>query len=241
MSKFITDGVEALTFDCYGTLVDWESGILHTLRRLLTSHDLRVRDSEILLAYGEIESSVQGEEYRLYREVLAEVSRRFGDRYGFVPSSPEVSALADGLPDWPVFPDTRRALQRLADRYRLAVVSNIDDDLFAGTRSQIGVDFDVVVTAEQVGSYKPRRAHFDVVLDLLELPVSAVLHVAESLYHDVVPARELGFRTLWVNRSAGPDGGGASPSTRARPDHTVADLASVAQLLCGSAQEPRSY
>lgn len=233
MAEIATGEVSALTFDCYGTLVDWESGILGTLRSLLESHDLRVPDDELLAAYGEAEAAVQAEAYRPYREVLAEVSRRLASQYGFEVSAVEVGALAQGLPDWPVFPDTLAALQTLARRYRLAVVSNIDDDLFAGTRSRIGVEFDEVVTAEQVGSYKPKRAHFDAVLERLDLTVSEVVHVAQSLYHDVAPANDLGFITVWVNRRAGGQGGGATPPTRARPDYTVTDLASVVQLLCG--------
>lgn len=233
MSELDTSRVRALTFDCYGTLVDWESGILDTLRRLISTRKPHMADADLLASFGETESSVQAGAYQPYREVLAEVSLRLMTRYGIEPSADETESLARGLPDWPVFPDTRAALGALTQQFRLAVVSNIDDDLFAGTCSRLGVDFDEVVTAEQVRSYKPRTAHFEAILQRLELPVSGVVHVAQSLYHDIAPANDLGITTIWVNRRAGLAGAGATPPTQARPDYTVSDLSSVVRLMRG--------
>jgi len=231
MNPIVSPPIEALTFDCYGTLVDWESGILGTLHQLFAAHDLSVPDGKLLEAYGEAESTVQAEGYSLYRDVLHDVSKRLGARFGFDPSPQEQGSLAAGLPDWPVFSDTVDALRVLGGRYRLAIVSNIDDDLFAGTHRRIGVEFDEVVTAEQVRSYKPDPAHFKEVLSRLDLPLSRVVHVAQSLFHDIAPARALGFRTIWVNRRTGHEGGGATPESSAIPTSTVADLGAAVSLL----------
>jgi 2-haloacid dehalogenase len=223
--------VEALTFDCYGTLVDWESGIAGALAPLLERHGGMLDRGEILARYGRIESGAQSGSFLPYREVLAEVVRGFGAELGFEPSDEGVASLAESLPNWPVFPDTVLALQKLAVRYRLAIVSNIDDDLFAGTARHLGVEFDEVVTAEQVGSYKPAPRHFHVVRERLGLEVGEILHVAQSLFHDIAPARALGWPTVWVDRRQDRSGSGATPSSSVTPDVTVSDLATVPGLL----------
>jgi 2-haloacid dehalogenase len=159
--------------------------------------------------------------------VLEEVMRRFGTELGFRPSPDEVAGFAASVPSWPPFADTVPSLRALATRYRLAVVSNVDDDLFAGTAARLEVPFAEVVTAQQVRSYKPARAHFDAVLRRLGLPRERVLHVAQSLFHDIAPATALGFPCVWVNRRAGRTGSGATPPARATPDLEVADLAAL--------------
>ena len=227
------DRFEALTFDCYGTLVDWESGILAALRPLLGASAEGADDDELLERFGRFESEVEAGAFRPYREVLAEVARRFGAAYGAHPTDQAVRAFAGSVVDWPVFPDTVQALGALSRRYRLAVVSNVDDDLFAGSAEKLGVDWAEVVTAEQVGSYKPARAHFDEVLRRLDLPRERVLHVAQSLYHDIAPAKELGFACVWVDRRGERAGSGATPAARATPDLRVPDLESLAALAGG--------
>ena len=228
---------EVLTFDCYGTLVDWESGIAAALGELLAAHGLEGERERLLELYSGFEPQAQAGVFKPYREVLAEVVDRFGVHFGFVPSPAERGCLADSLPGWPLFPDTRAALERLAARYRLAVLSNIDDDLFAGTARRLGVPLDGVITAQQVGSYKPAPGHFEAAMERLA-PRERLLHVAQSLFHDVAVARGLGIATVWVNRrgegEGSATGSGATPPSTARPDLEVPDLATLAALADGS-------
>ena len=227
----LDDGrVEALTFDCYGTLVDWEAGIVAALRPLLRAHGVAdPGDREILECFGRLEPAAQAGAFRTYRSVLADVAQGFGGALGFHPSAAEAARFAASVTAWPAFPDAPAALRALGARYRLAIVSNVDDDLFAGSASRLGVAFDAVVTAQQVRGYKPAHAHFHEVLRRLDLPRERVIHVAQSLYHDVAPARALGIATVWVNRRAGRAGGGATAPSAARPDLEVPDLRALAR------------
>jgi 2-haloacid dehalogenase len=226
-----------LTFDCYGTLIDWEAGILGALRPVVAAHGAAVGDEALLGLYGEIEAAVEAEPFRRYREVLREVVRRLGGRLGFAPTAAEVESLPDSLASWPPFADTRQALGALATRYELVVVSNVDDDLFAATAAGLGVGFHRVVTAQQAGAYKPSERMFRLALERIGRPPGEVLHVAQSLFHDVAPARALGLATVWVNRRAGRPGSGATPPAAARPDLEVPDLATLVERL-GLARAP---
>lgn len=223
---------DALTFDCYGTLIDWERGILAALGVLLDGRrPADVTDEDLLRAFGTFEPEEEAGAFRPYREVLRRVAHRFGRHYGVPVDDVAADAFAGSVGAWPPFADSSEALERLARRHRLAIVSNVDDDLFAGSARRLGVDFDEVVTAQQVGSYKPERAHFDTVLQRLDLPRERVLHVAQSLYHDIAPAKALGFTCVWVNRRGGDGGGGATPGSNAKPDATVPDLETLARYL----------
>jgi 2-haloacid dehalogenase len=221
---------EALTFDCYGTLIDWERGILDALRPLLARHLVDRADDEILSCYAAEEERAERGPYRSYREVLREVVRQLGDRLGFAPAGGDLDCLGASVGSWPPFPDTVEALRSLKRRYRLAIVSNIDDDLFAVTARRLEVPFDQVITAGQVRSYKPAPAHLETALERLGVGRDRLLHVAQSLFHDIEPARRLGLATVWVNRRRGRAGSGATPAGTARPDLEVADLASLARL-----------
>ncbi len=217
--------IEAITFDCYGTLIDWETGIVDGIRKAFPG--LERPTDEILRLYSEIEPQLQESPYRCYRAVLTDVVLELGRRFQTEPPHPDV--LANSLPNWEPFPDTVPALKRLRHRFRLGVISNIDDALFAATAKHLEVDFDVVVTAEQVHSYKPCRRNFEAALARFALPPDRILHVAESLFHDVAPARELGFRTIWVSRR-GVGQIGASRKVEAKPDQTVRNLRELADL-----------
>jgi 2-haloacid dehalogenase len=152
----------------------------------------------------------------------------FGERLGFVPSADERAALAASVGDWPPFPDTVEALQALADRFQLVILSNIDDDLFALSARHLGVAFAAIVTAQQVGSYKPDPRNFRALLARLDTAPDRVLHVAQSLFHDIAPANALGLTTVWVNRRHDRPGSGATPPATARPDLEVPDLRTLA-------------
>jgi 2-haloacid dehalogenase len=227
------DRFEVVSFDCYGTLVDWESGILDAVRPILASHDLFPSDERLLEYYAEAESEAEKGPYAPYKDVLRRAFGGLLSRLGVAASSGEVDLLARSLGEWPPFPDTAAALRALKSRYRIAVISNTDDDLFALTAQSLGVAFDGVVTAEQARSYKPDPAVFRRALAAFGVPKERLLHAAQSLFHDVAPAQGLGIATAWVNRRAGRPGPGATPPAQAAPDLAVPDLATLASLALG--------
>lgn len=221
---------ECLTFDCYGTLIDWETGILEALRPILAVHRRHLSDEGILELYAALEAEMEAGDYRPYREILQEVVRRFGVRLAFTPTTDQAQSLPQSLRYWKPFPDTVAALRQLKTRYKLAIVSNVDDDLFAHTARLLGVPFDYLITAQQVRSYKPSLTNFQTAMERIGLPAERILHVAQSLFHDVVPAKRLGLTAVWVNRRSGKRGGGATPSVFVRPDLEVPDLATLAAM-----------
>ena len=223
-----------LTFDCYGTLIDWEVGIFSALRPILQEHGKVVSDSTLLELYGEFEAKAEAEEYRSYREVLQSVVRDFGKRLGFTPSNAQQRSLPDSLQHWPAFPDTQEALQKLQSRYELAVISNIDDDLFAKTLPKLGAQFREVVTAQQAGCYKPCLKLFRMASERCGISSQHWLHVGQSIYHDVVPAKSLGIATVWVNRPSPRHGVGAVRQASGAPDLEVPDLKTLADLACAA-------
>lgn len=219
---------EWLSFDCYGTLVDWESGISEAVDDVLGSHGVRRSRAEILALFADVEPRVQNShDFLGYRDVLRLTMAAIGTEFGFRCTESDLDRLADTLPAWPVFADVTDALRALKERYKLAVISNVDDDLFAGTARSLGVDFDAVVTAEQARSYKPNLRNFDVASRRMAVGKDAWLHVAESLFHDIEPANKLGITCVWVNRAAS---GGATRRTDAVPDLVVPDLATLAEI-----------
>ncbi|HUA16165.1 MAG TPA: haloacid dehalogenase type II [Verrucomicrobiae bacterium] len=221
---------EVLTFDCYGTLVDWETGILAALHRVLAAHAKKTDDAALLKLYGDFEQLSEAGSFRPYRQVLESVVRRFGDELGFTPSNDEARSLPDSLAAWKPWPDTVAALRRLKQRFRLVIVSNVDDDLFAFTRPQLGVEFDDVITAQQAGAYKPSLKMFELALSRIQTPAHRILHVAQSVYHDVVPAQALGLATVWVNRPSARPGVGAVKAAEARADWIVTSLGELAAM-----------
>jgi 2-haloacid dehalogenase len=221
----------ALTFDCYGTLIDWERGILTALQSLMRHRGVACDEDQLLTLYAAFEAEAEAGPYAPYRDILRRVMVRMAAALSFPLETGDEGCLAASLADWPPFPDTVAALRALKTRYRLAIVSNVDDDLFAGTRPRLGVEFDSVTTAQQVRSYKPGIAHFTTALSRLELPPAEVLHVAQSLFHDVVPAKSLGMTTVWVNRRGGRPGFGATPPAEARADLEVPDLRTLVALV----------
>ena len=218
-----------ISFDCYGTLIEWEAGILPVLRALLARHNCSLADAAILELYGEFEARAESGPYRRYREVLQSVVKAFGEQLGFDPSPAEISSLHESVAAWPPFADTVGALERLKKkRYKLAIISNIDDDLFAQTRKLLGVEFDAVVTAEQAQSYKPSLRNFELALQRLGVGREELLHVGQSIYHDVIPAQSLGIATVWVNRKSARPGVGAVRAATGKPDLEIPDLATLA-------------
>jgi 2-haloacid dehalogenase len=231
-SRFTT-----ISFDCYGTLIDWEAGILPVLRDVLQNHGQTLSDAAILELYGEFEAQAECGPYQSYRDVLQAVVRAFANRFHFEASPAEIRSLYESVCAWPPFPDTVGALGELQKRYRLVVISNIDDDLFAETRKHLGVEFDGVITAQQAKSYKPSINNFEIALRTLALSPDRLLHAAQSIYHDVVPAQSLGIGTVWVNRKSARPGIGAVRASSGRPDLELPDLASLAASAVKSAED----
>jgi 2-haloacid dehalogenase len=212
-------GFDALTFDCYGTLIDWERGILAALPAGLDG-------DAVLAAYAELESALEAGEYLRYREVVARSYDGLAARFGLPPDGRD--AFADSVGDWPPFPDSRDALVRLKEQFTLGVITNCDDDLFARSNARLGVEFDHVITAQQVDAYKPSPRGFEEAFSRIDVPRERILHVAQSLFHDHVTAKRLGLSTVWIDRRAG-RGGGATPPAEAKPDATFPDMASFAE------------
>jgi 2-haloacid dehalogenase len=223
---------DVLTFDCYGTLINWEEGILCCLHRILATHGKDTDDATILKLYGDFEYRAESGPYLRYREVLQSVVRQFGEQLGFSPTESETKSLPESLAAWKPWPDTVDALRQLQKRFRLSVISNVDDDLFAATQPQLGVEFDQIITAQQAGAYKPSLKVFELALSRIGVPAHRVLHVGQSIYHDVIPAQSLGLATVWVNRPSPRTGVGAVKAAEGHPDlqvSSVAELASAAQ------------
>ncbi|HEX4782736.1 MAG TPA: haloacid dehalogenase type II [Candidatus Sulfotelmatobacter sp.] len=221
---------EILTFDCYGTLINWEPGILSAFHRILSAHGKDLDDATILKFYGDFEQTAEQGTFRPYKEVLQLVVRQFAAELRITPTPEQLRSLSDSLPSWKPWPDTASALRQLKSRFRLAIISNIDDALFAGTRPQLGVEFDAVITAQQAQAYKPSLKIFEYALSRINAPAHRVLHVGQSIYHDVVPAQSLGLATVWVNRPSARPGVGAVKYADATPDLTVSTLEELAAV-----------
>src|ERR1700690_3506348 len=219
-----------LSFDCYGTLVDWESGIFSALRPILAAHGKGLSDAALLELYGEFEAEAEQPPFRPYREILQSVVRAFGQRLGFTASDAEVRSLPESLRNWQPFPDTVTALHQMRARYQLAIISNVDDDLFALTAPKLEAAFDHVITAQQAQAYKPSLTIFRLAQQRFEVTPEHWLHVGQSVYHDVVPAQALGLATVWVNRVSPRLGVGAVKAARGRADVEVSTMGALAGL-----------
>ncbi len=225
---------DALTFDCYGTLVDWETGISTAVRAVLDRHGIDAPLDELLGVYGMAETEAEAGPYLQYREVVGRAMQAACRHFGVEPTDDDVAAFGDSVGDWPPFPDSAAALRRLSEGFRLGAITNCDDDLFARTNERLGARFDWIVTAQQVQSYKPSENNFLRAFDRIDVPRERILHVAQSLFHDHVPAKRLGMTTVWVDRRHGRDGGVGQPPVDAHPDLTVRDMATLAGLALGA-------
>jgi 2-haloacid dehalogenase len=218
--------VDALTFDCYGTLIDWEAGILASLRPLLDN----ATDDQVLEAYAGHEARLEAGEWLPYRTVLAEALADTCADFGVQVTPEMMLAFGGSVAMWPAFTDSIAALSRLRERFELGVITNCDDDLFAHSNERLGNPFRWVITAGQLKSYKPAARNFELALERMGVPRERVVHVAQSLFHDHVPAKALGLRTVWVDRRHDRPGFGATPPAAATPDLTVPDMATLARL-----------
>ncbi len=229
---------DALSFDCYGTLIDWETGLAAVLSAWARESGLDLSDEDLLLAYADNEAQVEIDTPdALYSAVLAEAFRRTGDQLGVPVSQEWAQRLGGSVPDWPAFDDSAEALASLARHYKLIIVSNVHREGFAGSNKRLGVTFDRIITAEDVGAYKPAPNHFEALFEAVQelgVPRERLLHVAQSLFHDHVPAKRLGLPSVWINRRSarpGSSGSGATPKPSEEYSYGLEfpDLASFAE------------
>jgi 2-haloalkanoic acid dehalogenase type II len=215
-----------VTFDCYGTLIDWEQGIGDAFVQAASADGVVLQRADALSAYMRFEPIVEAGPYRSYRDVLRETAQRVAERFDWDLDEARADFLPRSLANWPAFEDTHPALERLrAAGYRLGILSNVDVDLLAATLRRLDTEFDLLVTAQQVGDYKPNHAHF---LEARQRIGNARwLHAAQSYFHDVVPARELSIPVAWINR------GGDTARGKARPDREFRTLEELADWLVG--------
>jgi 2-haloalkanoic acid dehalogenase type II len=203
-----------LSFDCYGTLIDWESGIFDALQPLVREGNVTLSRDALLHAFARHEAAQQAAAPRmLYAEVLAAVHRRLAQKWDVAMEESAHDRFGASVPDWPEFPDTVAALRYLKQHYKLVILSNVDRLSFEGSLGRLRVPFDAVYTAEDIGSYKPNPANFRFMLQRLaeqEFPPSDILHTAQSLFHDHVPAKQFGLATAWINRRHAQPGWGAT-------------------------------
>jgi 2-haloacid dehalogenase len=228
------DAYDVLTFDCYGTLIDWEAGLAAALRSALGDAASELDDEDLVARVAGLEHEAETPGTR-YREVLATCLRGVAKQLGTTVSAAQADAFGGSVADWPAFPDSSEALRRLHTRFALVTITNCDDDLFAASERRLGVSFDLVVTAQQVGRYKPDPAGFHLAHERIEreLGVSRnrILHVAQSLFHDHVPAKSLGMQTVWIDRREGRAGGATPAAAAVAPDarfSTMRDFAADA-------------
>jgi 2-haloalkanoic acid dehalogenase type II len=228
---------DALSFDCYGTLIDWEAGIAAVLGPWARSRGLDSGDEALLTAYSGHEARAEAEHPAdPYPLILARSLRDLGRELGARVTDQDAQRLAGSVPDWPPFPDSRAALAALAERYRLIILSNVDNESFAASNRRLGVRFTSVLTAQDIGSYKPSPRNFAALLaeaGRLGIPPARLLHVAQSLFHDHVPARQAGLATVWINRRHDRPGWGATPAPGAGviPDAEFPSLRAFADAV----------
>src|SRR6185436_5870650 len=220
-----------LTFDCYGTLIDWEKGILTAIAPVLERHKISAGPEQVLRLFAKYEAEEEARSWQSYRGVLRSVMSAIAAELNFSPDASDLEALPDSVGSWPTFPDTIAALRRFKRRYKLVIISNIDDALFAKTAELLEVEFDDAITAEQVRHYKPSLENFRFALKRLGVSQRQVLHVAQSLFHDHAPAKQLGFTTVWVNRPSRLPGIGLSLPAEVRPDLEVRSLESLVAVM----------
>jgi len=228
---------EALSFDCYGTLIDWETGLIEALEPLLARVSQRPSDQAALEAYAQAEGDAEAEHPAdPYPEILSRAWLHLAKLWGVDDDAIARDHFARSVGNWPAFPDSSEALTRLKARYKLIILSNVDRASFALTNRRLGVAFDKVITAQDLGSYKPDPRNFEALVGAAEamgVPQERLLHVAQSLYHDHLPAQAIGLRTAWIDRREGMTGGGATlpPQAPVRPDFTFPSLSALVDAV----------
>ena len=227
---------DALSFDCYGTLIDWEHGLRQGLAKIARLDGQNIDVDALLETYGDAEAAAERAHPGLrYPEIIARGAVAAGAAYGMTVPPGLATEIGASVPQWPAFPDSAEALARLARRYKLIILSNVDRASFAASNERLGVIFDAILTAEDIGSYKPDPRNFDALLaHVKEMGIGEgkLLHVAQSLFHDHVPAKAAGLPTVWIDRRQGTPGHGATPAAATvTPDWTFPSMSAFADAV----------
>jgi len=219
--------IRLLSFDCYGTLIDWKDSVLRILESFFEDTPLNFSREELFSAFLEADRKMISNTNLSYREILAQVIELMAEdlRFSIDPASRYL--LSDHFAEWTPFPDTVQSLKKLKEKFQLAIISNVDDELFSISNKLLGVEFDFIVTAQQLGSYKPDHRNFQKALEIFNMGKEENLHVAQSIYHDIVPANQLGLNKVWINRYAEPE----RTDPIEYPDLEVPDLQSLVRIL----------
>jgi len=219
-------GKKYITFDCYGTLIDWEGGITEALKKLSEKNGFDLDFTNISDKYIKVELQVESEQYRKYHDILQLSAKKLLKQIGFNISDEDALEFADSIYDWQPFPETHGVLAELKRKgYKLIILSNIDNEIIKMSIKLMGIDFDGVVTAEEVGSYKPAHGHWEEMLRRFKAKKEEVLHVAASYIHDIIPAKEQGFDAIWINRN------NEQPTREIKPDLEFKDLSPLSETL----------
>lgn len=189
-----------ISFDCLGTLVDWKEGVINSLKPLFTDYLIEIEEEEIFKFFREFDAAIISKEYISYRCVLQNILKQFADLLKINMSNDDLHSLVRSLPNWSVFPDTIESLRKLSGKYKLALISNIDNDLLKKYHFFHDVIFDWVITSEELKSYKPSHNNFIQALNRFDTPASEIIHVAQSVYHDIIPTNQLNIKNVWINR-----------------------------------------
>ena len=229
---------KALTFDCYGTFIDWEAGILKSLKMLFKSKNVSISDAEILESYAKFEHDLEHGEFKIYSKILNGVVRKFAEKYNFEVSEREADVLSKNFHLWVPFSDTGSAIRSLKRHYKMGPLTNIENKLFDISACLLEEELDWVLTAEDIGSYKPSLSNFEYMLKYLNdnygIKKNQIIHVAQSKFHDIVPAKAMGITNIWVNRKSVKPGTGVALSAQVKPDLEVPDLKTLARVVSGS-------
>jgi len=191
---------KVISFDCYGTLVDWKQGVLKALFSLLDEFQIEMTQEEIFSLFLELDAEIESNSYQSYKKILMDIMSGFSVKLGLNLREDDLLLLSKSLPDWPVYSDTVASLSALKKRYKLAVISNVDNDLFEKTNKKLGIEFDYIITAEDLRSYKPSHNNFIKALEIFDVKKENLLHCAQSYYHDIEPCIQLGIDNVWINR-----------------------------------------
>ena len=228
---------DALSFDCYGTLIDWEHGLREGLSRVSAIDGNLLDIDDLLETYAIAEAQIEREHPAVrYPEIIARSIVATGDAYGIAVPEEVANEIGASIPAWPAFPDSAEALAQLARHYKLIILSNVDRESFAASNARLGVTFDAILTAEDIGSYKPDPRNFEALLNhlaIMDIAPNRLLHVAQSLFHDHVPARAAGLATVWIDRRQHLPGSGATPvpDQPVQPDWTFSSMAQFADAV----------
>lgn len=220
-----------MTFDCYGTLIDWETGILEAISPVFERQGIEINHETILKLYAKFEAKAEEGKFQDYKHVLRTVMASFFSEFNIKPAAGEQDLLVSAISTFQPFPDTVEALNSLGQRFKLCIISNVDRDIFKQTKRRLEVKFSHIITSDMVGSYKPSRNNFNYALDVMKADINDVVHVAQSVFHDIQPAAQLGITTVKINRSRFRLGYGATPMATTKADLIVDDLKALVEII----------